>query len=74
MVYACGPIPMLRAVAQVTERYDTPCEVSMEQHMGCGIGACLVCTCKIKTEEGIDFKHVCKNGPVFDAREVEWNG
>lgn len=74
MVYACGPIPMLKAVALVTERFDTPCEVSMEQHMGCGIGACLVCTCKIKTEHGIDFRHVCKNGPVFDAREVEWNG
>ena len=73
-VYACGPIPMLKAVAQVCERYDTLCDVSMEQHMGCGIGACLVCTCKIKTEHGIDFKHVCKNGPVFDSREVEWNG
>jgi len=70
VVYACGPIPMLRAIAGVAEKYDVPCKVSMEQHMGCGIGACLVCIVQIQTENGIEFKHVCKDGPVFDSKEV----
>ena len=69
-VLACGPKPMLRAVAKVAEKYGVPCQVSMEERMGCGIGACLVCACK--TADG-HMKHVCKDGPVFDAREVDWN-
>lgn len=70
MVYACGPTPMLRAIAGVCEKYDTPCEVSLEQHMGCGIGACLVCQCKIRTKDGVEVKRVCKDGPVFNAQSV----
>lgn len=74
MIYACGPEAMLRAVAKTAEKYDAPCEVSLEQHMGCGIGACLVCTCKIRVRGELEYKHVCKDGPVFNAKEVEWNG
>lgn len=70
MVYACGPIPMLHAIASVCEKYDAPCEVSLEQHMGCGIGACLTCECRIQTADGLEYKHVCKDGPVFNAKEV----
>ncbi|MGN1013973.1 MAG: dihydroorotate dehydrogenase electron transfer subunit, partial [Butyricicoccus sp.] len=50
-----------------------PCQVSMEERMGCGIGACLVCACSLKSESGeTRYGHVCKDGPVFDAKEVEW--
>ena len=69
-VLACGPKPMLRNVAKVAEEFGVPCQVSMEERMGCGIGACLVCACDMK--DGTR-KHVCKDGPVFDAKEVDWD-
>lgn len=69
-VLACGPKPMLRSVAKVAEEFGIPCQVSMEERMGCGVGACLVCACDMA--DGTR-KHVCKDGPVFDAREVDWN-
>lgn len=69
-VLACGPKPMLRSVAKVAEEFGLPCQVSMEERMGCGVGACLVCACDMA--DGTR-KHVCKDGPVFDAREVDWN-
>lgn len=69
-VMACGPKPMLRSVAKVAEEFGIPCQVSMEERMGCGVGACLVCACDMA--DGTR-KHVCKDGPVFDAREVDWN-
>lgn len=72
-VYACGPMPMLKAIAQLCTRNHTYCEVSLEERMGCGIGACLVCACKTKDENGDEqFAHVCKKGPVFKAEEVVW--
>lgn len=69
-VLACGPKPMLKSVVKVAEAYHIPCQVSMEERMGCGVGACLVCAC-----QGADghMKHVCKDGPVFDAGEVDWD-
>ncbi len=69
-ILACGPKPMLRSVAKVAAQYGVPCQVSMEERMGCGVGACLVCACDMA--DGTR-KHVCKNGPVFDAKEVDWN-
>ena len=69
-VLACGPKPMLRNVAKVAEEFGVPCQVSMEERMGCGIGACLVCVCDMKDGSR---KHVCKNGPVFDSKEVNWD-
>ena len=69
-VLACGPKPMLRMVAQVAQELGVTCLVSMEERMGCGIGACLVCACDMADGSR---KHVCKNGPVFDAKEVDWN-
>ena len=69
-VLACGPKPMLRGVAKVAEEFGIPCQVSMEERMGCGVGACLVCACDMADGSR---KHVCKDGPVFDAREVDWN-
>ena len=47
--------------------------MSLEERMGCGIGACLVCACRTKDKNGDEqYSHVCKNGPVFDAKEVLW--
>ncbi|MCD7947816.1 MAG: dihydroorotate dehydrogenase electron transfer subunit [Oscillospiraceae bacterium] len=69
-VLTCGPKPMLRAVAQVAAQFSIPCQVSLEERMGCGVGACLVCACKTS---GGTYKHVCKDGPVFDATEVDWD-
>ena len=69
-VLACGPKPMLRSVARVAEEYGIPCLVSMEERMGCGVGACLVCACDMADGSR---KHVCKDGPVFDSKEVDWN-
>lgn len=69
-VLACGPKQMLRAVAVAAREYGVPCQVSMEERMGCGVGACLVCACK--TADGA-YRHVCKDGPVFDAQEVDWD-
>lgn len=69
-VLACGPKPMLRSVAKVAAEFGVPCQVSMEERMGCGVGACLVCACDMA---GGERKHVCKDGPVFNAEEVDWN-
>ena len=69
-VLACGPKPMLRNVARVAQEFGLPCQVSMEERMGCGVGACLVCACDMADGSR---KHVCKDGPVFDSREVDWD-
>lgn len=63
--YACGPLPMLRALVQAA---GTKGEVSMEERMGCGFGICVGCT--IETKNG--YKRVCKEGPVFSAEEIIW--
>ena len=65
-VLACGPKLMLRAVARVCEEHKVPLQVSLEERMACGVGACLGCACKTKAG-GTDthYRHVCKDGPVF---------
>lgn len=73
-VMACGPKPMLKSVAQAAAEASIPCQVSMEERMGCGVGACLVCACRIHTPQGDRYLHVCKDGPVFQAEEVCWDG
>lgn len=66
-VYTCGPTPMMKGVAKAAEELSVPCEVSLEERMGCGTGGCLGCGC-----DGKDGKRyrVCLNGPVFAAEEV----
>lgn len=71
-VYACGPMPMLKGVNALAQAYGVECRVSLEERMGCGIGACLVCACHTKEADGEHHRHVCKNGPVFDGKEVVW--
>lgn len=70
IIYACGPVPMLREVSKTAYNASIRCQVSLEQRMGCGIGACLVCACKTRTGDGWDYSHVCKDGPVFWSSEV----
>lgn len=71
VVYTCGPKPMMQRVADICRASNVECYVSMEERMGCGIGACLVCTCKVKGEDGeVHHTKVCKDGPVFNAKEV----
>ncbi len=67
VVLACGPTPMLRALKEVVEREKLNAYISLEERMGCGIGACLVCVC-----DQTDGKHarVCKDGPVFNAKDI----
>lgn len=75
-VMCCGPTPMLRAVQEICNRLGVRCQLSLEERMGCGLGACLVCNCKIKQKhgDGWDYKRVCVDGPVFDASEVVFDG
>jgi len=67
-IYACGPKPMLKEIAIISKKYNIPAQISLEEHMACGIGACLGCV--VNTREG--FKRVCKEGPVFNADEIVW--
>ncbi|MDR0944455.1 MAG: dihydroorotate dehydrogenase electron transfer subunit [Ruminococcus sp.] len=69
-VFACGPKPMLKAVVNLAEKYNTPCEVSLEERMACGVGACLGCACKTVKDGSEIYSHVCKDGPVFDGKAV----
>lgn len=69
ILYSCGPLPMLRALEQ---KYpDKKVFLSLEERMGCGVGACFACVCKTKDDpEGTSYKKVCSDGPVFRAGEV----
>ncbi len=69
-VYACGPHPMLAAVATMARDYNLPCQVSLEEYMACAVGGCAGCVVEVKTPEGSAMKRVCVDGPVFDAATV----
>lgn len=73
-IYACGPLPMLRAVRNLAIEKNIPCQVSLEENMACGLGVCLGCAVKLSnsTSDNPIYKHVCKDGPVFEAKEVEF--
>ena len=72
-IYACGPLPMLKAIKELSIKEDIPCQISLEERMGCGLGVCLGCAVKTSrsTKENPEYWHVCKGGPVFQAKEVE---
>lgn len=72
VVFACGPKPMLKAVSKIAAERNVPCYVSMEERMACGVGACLGCAVKLRGENRPYYGHVCKDGPVFDAKLIEW--
>lgn len=68
-IYACGPMPMLKAVYEIAAAHRIACQVSVETVMACGIGICLGCAIRIK-DTNAGFRHVCKDGPVFNAEDL----
>lgn len=72
IVFACGPLPMLKAVAAITQDRDVPCQVSLETGMACGLGACQGCAVKAGARQDRVYLHVCQDGPVFDRTDVDW--
>ena len=73
-IFACGPIPMLRVIKKYAEENNIRCQVSLEERMGCGLGVCLGCAVKKagSAKETPEYFHVCKGGPVFNAKDVEF--
>lgn len=75
MIYSCGPKPMLKAVSEWAKIKQIKAQLSLEERMGCGIGTCVGCVCKIQAK-GMDtweYKKICKDGPVFFSEEVVWD-
>jgi dihydroorotate dehydrogenase electron transfer subunit len=70
VIYACGPHAMLSAVSTIASGYGILCHVSMEERMACGLGACMGCS--IPQKAG-GYKRACKEGPVFDSKEIDWS-
>jgi dihydroorotate dehydrogenase electron transfer subunit len=71
-LFACGPTPMLKAVGRIADEFNVPAELSMDEHMCCGVGVCLTCVIKVKSGNGWEFQRTCTEGPVFDSRDVVW--
>jgi dihydroorotate dehydrogenase electron transfer subunit len=71
-LFACGPTGMLKAVGKIAEDFNVPAELSMDEHMCCGVGVCLTCVIPVKTGDGWEYQRTCTEGPVFDARQVLW--
>ena len=74
IIYACGPMPMLKALAEYASEHDMEAQISLEERMACGIGACLGCICKTKEKDhhtNVNNSRICKDGPVFLSTEVE---
>ena len=72
-IYACGPLPMLKAVQKYAIENNINCQISLEEKMGCGLGVCLGCAVKKASspKDNPEYFHVCKGGPVFNAKDVE---
>ena len=73
-VWACGPAGMYRVMQGMDCLKGIVCQVSLEERMGRGVGACLTCSCRIRTETGREYKRVCADGPVFSLEEVVLDG
>jgi dihydroorotate dehydrogenase electron transfer subunit len=69
-LFACGPGPMLAAVAKVAREANVPCQVALEEYMACGVGGCAGCNVLVHTADGPAMKRVCVDGPVFDSHEI----
>lgn len=73
VIYSCGPDAMLKAVGKFAVNNGVKCYLSLDKHMGCGIGACLACVQKVYDKDGtIIQKRVCKDGPIFEAKNIVW--
>ena len=72
-IFTCGPPGMLAAVARMAEERGMPCQTSVEANMACGFGACMGCAIEVRSKgPGPNYKLVCKDGPVFDSRDLVW--
>lgn len=72
-IACCGPEPMMESVSMIADRFQVPCEVSLETPMACGVGICFTCVAKIKQADGSwDYKRTCMEGPIFPSSEVVW--
>lgn len=71
IVFACGPSEMLKMIGKISMKHRFSCQVSLEERLACGVGACLGCVVKAKGST-YTYKRVCKDGPVFDAGELIW--
>ena len=71
-VFACGPTGMLKAVGKIADEFKVPAELSMDEHMCCGVGVCLTCVIPVKIDDVWEYQRTCTEGPVFDSRQVEW--
>ncbi len=69
-LFACGPTPMLKAVAGIASQFAVPAELSLDERMCCGMGVCLTCVVPIKTEAGWEYQRSCTEGPVFDSCRI----
>jgi dihydroorotate dehydrogenase electron transfer subunit len=73
VIYACGPMRMLAAVAGVAARRDIPCQVAVEEHMACSTGVCWTCVVPYQRKEGLRNLRACTEGPVFNAARIAWD-
>jgi dihydroorotate dehydrogenase electron transfer subunit len=73
VVYACGPMPMLRAVAELSLAHQVPCQVAVEEEMACGTGVCYTCVLPVMRKGGIQNLRACTEGPVFNGARVAWD-
>jgi len=71
-LFACGPTGLLKAVGKIAEDFSIPAELSMDEHMCCGVGVCLTCVIPAKSNGGWEYQRTCTEGPVFDSREILW--
>ena len=69
-IFSCGPTPMLKAAAALADRYNLPCQVSLEEFMACAVGGCAGCTVRIEDAAGAAMRRVCVDGPVFAAETI----
>ncbi len=75
MLYTCGPEPMMKRVSQIAERFNLPCQVSVERAMACGLGTCQSCVIRVENQqaaEGWSYQLTCTDGPVFNSRRLRW--
>jgi len=72
IIYACGPNPMLKKIAQQTMSLNLTCYVSLEGSMACGLGICLGCAIKAARNQDTEYYYTCKDGPVFSADMIDW--
>ncbi len=71
-LFACGPTGLLRVIAKIAGESNLPAELSMDEHMCCGVGVCLTCVIPVRSGQGWEYQRTCTEGPVFDARQIEW--